>query len=546
MNKKSKNGFTLVELLAVIVILALIVILAITTIGDRVEKSNANALKVNANKYVKAVNDMASMSIRESVKYDNGFYQISDIPADSLKISGTLPDSGFVEIADFEVIDACLIYRNYVVTFENGEAKDVVEDGKCVPSNITFAYTGSPETYEVPKTGVYKVEAWGAQGGSSNVYSGGYGGYSVGSIYLTKGENLYINVGGAGKSNCVTNSCAGGYNGGGSSVPYTNDQNNTVSGGGGATSISFKTGLLSSLSNNRDKIIMVAGGGGGAYQHINGNPDSANGGNGGGYFGTSQCNTNSSYTCAGYGTQVSGGGAGTNGTAGTFGTGATSTQYSSGGGAGYYGGGSAAHKGTGGGSGFIGNYRLYNKSMYCYNCTQSTVPGFKTVSSSCSKAEATSNCSKQGDGFVRITYLSADEPASNIKYLYSNGNEFTDITGGWKAVNEQGNGRTEKLSDNLHVYCSTTGSSGSYFVTNNAIDMTGYTKLNVDYQIVSQLTSNDYAKLRVHGTNFYLTSSNIAAGYYHDEVDITNVDSSKVTLQNWDTNDKIFQVYLTK
>ena len=184
--------------------------------------------------------------------------------------------------------------------------------------------------------------------------------------------------------------------------------------------------------------------------------------------------------------------------------------------------------------------------MYCYNCSQSNAPAFKTISSTCTKDEATSNCTKKGDGYVRITYLSADQPSDDIKYLYSNGNEFTSVTGGWNGVKDQGNGRVEKLADNLHVYCSSTGSSGSYFVTANAIDMTGYTKLNVDYQIVSQLVSNDYARLRVHGTDFYLTSANIAAGYYHEEVDITNVNSSKVTLQNWDTNDKIFQVYLTK
>ena len=44
MNKKNKYGFTLVELLAVIVILAIIVLIAITTISDRVEKSNAKTL----------------------------------------------------------------------------------------------------------------------------------------------------------------------------------------------------------------------------------------------------------------------------------------------------------------------------------------------------------------------------------------------------------------------------------------------------------------------------------------------------------------------
>ena len=72
-----------------------------------------------------------------------------------------------------------------------------------------FAYTGGQQTFNVPVTGTYKLEVWGAQGGT-NTKTGGKGGYSVGTISLTSNTNIYVYVGGQ------PSSYTGGYNGGGS------------------------------------------------------------------------------------------------------------------------------------------------------------------------------------------------------------------------------------------------------------------------------------------------------------------------------------------
>ena len=89
-----------------------------------------------------------------------------------------------------------------------------------------------------------------------------------------------------------------------------------------------------------------------------------------------------------------------------------------GGGGGYYGGGGTnrAHSGggggttyaggAGGGSGYIGNLLLKNKAMYCYNCATSNAAATKTISVTCHSASATSNCAKEGNGYVRITKVS--------------------------------------------------------------------------------------------------------------------------------------------
>ena len=72
-----------------------------------------------------------------------------------------------------------------------------------------FAYTGSIQTFTAPRTGIYQLETWGAQGGNASddnlVARGGYGAYAVGEVLLTQGETLYIGVGGQ-----------NGFNGGGS------------------------------------------------------------------------------------------------------------------------------------------------------------------------------------------------------------------------------------------------------------------------------------------------------------------------------------------
>ena len=76
-----------------------------------------------------------------------------------------------------------------------------------------------------------------------------------------------------------------------------------------------------------------------------------------------------------------------------------------GGGGGFYGGGHAYNDKGYGGSGYIGNTLLTNKSMYCYNCTESSDTATKTISTTCSNETPTENCAKKSNGYVRITYI---------------------------------------------------------------------------------------------------------------------------------------------
>ena len=51
-----------------------------------------------------------------------------------------------------------------------------------------FPYTGGIQTFTAPYTGYYYLETWGAQGGNISGYTGGFGGYANGVVYLNKND----------------------------------------------------------------------------------------------------------------------------------------------------------------------------------------------------------------------------------------------------------------------------------------------------------------------------------------------------------------------
>lgn len=106
----------------------------------------------------------------------------------------------------------------------------------------TYTFDGQAKQYTVPYTGLYSINAMGAQGQSYGSYTGGYGGSVTGTFWLRKGEILTYVVGGQ-----------NGYNGGGNASSFGN--------GGGMTSV----------VSNQKGTLMIAGGGGGAFSHGNGN-----------------------------------------------------------------------------------------------------------------------------------------------------------------------------------------------------------------------------------------------------------------------------------
>ncbi len=140
----------------------------------------------------------------------------------------------------------------------------------------TFDYTGAEQTFTIPTTGYYKLEAWGAQGGYST-NAGGNGGYSTVIYYLTENSSLYFYCGKAGSARSGTTGGAGGWNGGGKGGnAYTGY--NGGGGGGGATHIATSqigaitannnlyTGTAANPTAKTGLLLVAGGGGGGTYQ----------------------------------------------------------------------------------------------------------------------------------------------------------------------------------------------------------------------------------------------------------------------------------------
>ena len=266
-----------------------------------------------------------------------------------------------------------------------------------------FDYTGGEQTFTVPKNGIYKLETWGAQGYTVNSYTDGYGGYSIGKVNFSKNQKIYLFVGEKGK---------GGIGNGTRYSSYPNSLNATaadnvsyIGSGGGSTHIVNKNLLIKDITD-LSNLIMVAGGGG-ASTWTSSNEWAGAGGSGGGYVGNSGKSTLSSFKPGGGGTQATGGVLGNVGTAGQFGLSLVKNAYETGGGGGFYGGGTSWGSAGGGGSGYIGNSLLTEKSMYCYNCKESTEESTKTISTTCANETPTENCSKKGNGYARITLTKA-------------------------------------------------------------------------------------------------------------------------------------------
>ena len=208
-------------------------------------------------------------------------------------------------------------YLHVLLSDIAGNRREIISDNEITITKMSKNFDeGIQKISLIP--GTYKIECWGAQGGTSNGGTGGNGSYTCGNITLTENQDLYVCVGSMG-GNATTSS--GGYNGGG----YSSTGN--LPAGGGATDIRtvYKDNIYSVDSLLSRIMVAAAGSGGNIY---NGAP--------GGNLNGLKTNSNFNGTLA---TQTS---AGTNG---TFGKTSITNGYTGAGG-GYYTGGTSTYTKT--------------------------------------------------------------------------------------------------------------------------------------------------------------------------------------------------------
>lgn len=319
-----------------------------SSIGDLAINGNNSANKI----WLAGASDMVWYS---SVEFNDPGYYYLDSSNNLIKANDT---TDAVVVTKSDVTD-----NKMTITYmaKGDPSHMVIRTVNFIDSTYNYSFNGSSYVFTAPVSGTYKLESWGANGGSILTNQGGIGAYTSGLITLSKDEKLYVYVGGMGTGD------NGGYNGGGSITTGQSSQGGTT--GGGATDIRLTGGAWDSMEGLRSRI-MVAAGGGGASNSTCGTAEK-NGGHGGttassSFVRSSSCTDNFWTISLGSG-QTSGGNLEIYNPSGTilntlpygiFGKIGNLSGYEgdikSGGGGGYYGGANGGHGSPGtGGSSFV-------------------------------------------------------------------------------------------------------------------------------------------------------------------------------------------------
>ena len=135
-----KDGFTLVELLAVVVILAVVALIATPIILNVINDAKKSSIKQSAIGYVDAVEKtILEKKTNTDVDYDGKYtikkdqitkesetaslLPILDLIQLNVNVKGELPTKGNLEIEKSNVISGEFYYNNYLVTLSNDKYK---------------------------------------------------------------------------------------------------------------------------------------------------------------------------------------------------------------------------------------------------------------------------------------------------------------------------------------------------------------------------------------------------------------------------------------
>ena len=139
--KEKNKGFTLVELLAVIVILALIALIATPIILNVINDAKKQAAKDSAYGYMDAVEKYIVSSELEDTSIKDGTYSVEDLNSMGVSVKGSIPDNGTIKIESGSVKSYDIGIDGYVVS--NGKVEKVsttksFKNGTAVYYNPVF------------------------------------------------------------------------------------------------------------------------------------------------------------------------------------------------------------------------------------------------------------------------------------------------------------------------------------------------------------------------------------------------------------------------
>ena len=139
---KEKKGFTLVELLAVIVILALIALIATPIILNVINDAKKQAAKDSAYGYMDAVEKYIVSSELEDKSIQDRTYSVEELNSMGVSVKGSTPDNGNIEIKN-----------SSVKSYDIGIDGYVVRNGKVDKVSTTKSFKNGTAVYYNPETG---------------------------------------------------------------------------------------------------------------------------------------------------------------------------------------------------------------------------------------------------------------------------------------------------------------------------------------------------------------------------------------------------------
>ena len=139
--KEKNKGFTLVELLAVIVILALIALIATPIILNVINDAKKQAAKDSAYGYMDAVEKYIVSSELEDKSIQDGRYSVEELNK-KISVKGSTPDNGNIEIKN-----------SSVKSYDIGIDGYVVRNGKVEKVSTTKSFKNGTAVYYNPETG---------------------------------------------------------------------------------------------------------------------------------------------------------------------------------------------------------------------------------------------------------------------------------------------------------------------------------------------------------------------------------------------------------
>ena len=141
--KEKNKGFTLVELLAVIVILALIALIATPIILNVINDAKKQAAKDSAYGYMDAVEKYIVSSELEDKSIKDRTYSVEELNNMGVSVKGSTPDNGNIEIKNSSVKSYDIGIDGYVV--RNGKV-DKVSTTKSFKNGTAVYYNPETET----------------------------------------------------------------------------------------------------------------------------------------------------------------------------------------------------------------------------------------------------------------------------------------------------------------------------------------------------------------------------------------------------------------